>query len=157
MSKVKLLTSDEKVHEVPREVACMSATIKNILEDVEDSDTPVPLPNITSKTLEKVIEYCDYHHSHPEEFTEEKGRPEPTFVYPWDAEFCKTDNATIFELILAANFLDIKPLLDLGCKTVATQIKGKTAEEIRQMFGIKNDFTPEEEAQVMSENEWCEN
>jgi S-phase kinase-associated protein 1 len=57
---------------------------------------------------------------------------------------------------LAANYLDIKPLLNLGCKTVANLIKGKSVEEIRTTFNIKNDFTPEEEETVKKENEWCE-
>ena len=35
-------------------------------------------------------------------------------------------------------------------------IKGKTAEEIRKTFNIKNDFTEEEEAAVRKENQWCE-
>ena len=51
-------------------------------------------------------------------------------------------------LIKAANYLDIKGLLDVTCKTVANMIKGKTPEEIRKTFNIKNDFTEEEEAQV---------
>jgi hypothetical protein len=34
---------------------------------------------------------------------------------------------------------------DVGCKTVANMIKGKTPEEIRKLFNIVNDFTPEEE------------
>lgn len=59
-------------------------------------------------------------------------------------------------LILAANYMDIKPLLDLTCATVASMIKGKTPEEIRKTFNIVNDFTPEEEAQVREENKWCE-
>ena len=36
-------------------------------------------------------------------------------------------------------------------------IKGKTPEEIRVMFNIKNDLTPEEEEQIRKENDWCEN
>jgi S-phase kinase-associated protein 1 len=56
----------------------------------------------------------------------------------------------------AANFLDIKALLDVGCKTVANMIKGKSPEEIRKTFNIQNDFTPEEEEQIRRENEWAE-
>ena len=74
----------------------------------------------------------------------------------WDKDFVKVDDETLFNLILAANYLDIKPLLDLTCKTVADEIKGKTPEEIRVRFNIKNDFTPEEEEEVKRENAWCE-
>lgn len=35
-------------------------------------------------------------------------------------------------------------------------IKGKTPEEIRKTFNIKNDFSASEEEQVRKENEWCE-
>ena len=66
----------------------------------------------------------------------------------------------------------IQGLLDVTCKTVANMIKGKTPEEIRKTFNIKNDFTQAEEEQVRwqltlddtnrcfdqvrKENEWCE-
>ena len=70
-------------------------------------------------------------------------------ISSWDSDFLN-------ELILAANYLDIKGLLDVTCKTVANMIKGKTPEEIRKTFNIKNDFTPAEEEQIRKENEWCE-
>ena len=50
----------------------------------------------------------------------------------------------------------VQGLLDVTCKTVANMIKGKTPEDIRKTFNIKNDFTPSEEEQVRKENEWCE-
>jgi S-phase kinase-associated protein 1 len=50
----------------------------------------------------------------------------------------------------------IKALLDLGCKTVANMIKGKSPEEIRRTFNINNDFSAEEEDQIRQENEWAE-
>jgi S-phase kinase-associated protein 1 len=50
--------------------------------------------------------------------------------------------------------MDMKKLLVLGCKTVAGMLKGKTTEQMRTEFGIVNDFTPEEEAQVIAENAW---
>lgn len=55
----------------------------------------------------------------------------------------------------AANFLDIKSLLDLTCQKVADMIKGKQPEEIRKIFNIENDFTPEEEAKIREENQWA--
>ena len=77
-------------------------------------------------------------------------------VQQWYATFVDVEQSILFELILAANFMDIKPLLDLTCATIASMIKGKTPEEIRQTFNIVNDFTPEEEEQVRQENRWCE-
>lgn len=77
-------------------------------------------------------------------------------VQEWYATFVAVDQEILFELILAANYMDIKPLLDLTCATVASLIKGKSAEDIRKQFHIVNDFTPEEEAQVREENKWVE-
>lgn len=62
----------------------------------------------------------------------------------------------MIDLIVAANFLDIEGLVNLGCAKIATFIKGKTVEEIRDTFGIENDFTPQEEAQLREENRWAE-
>jgi S-phase kinase-associated protein 1 len=106
-----------------------------------------------------VIEYCDHHKSDPlpppeDEFAEERRRSDD--IEEWDADFIQVEQEMLFEIILAANYLDIKPLLDLGCKTVANMIKGKTTEEIRKTFNIECDFTPEEEAQIRRENEWAE-
>ena len=62
----------------------------------------------------------------------------------------------LFNLILAANFLNIKGLMDLTLQSVAEQIKGKSPEELRAHFRITNDFTPEQEAEVRRENAWNE-
>lgn len=43
---------------------------------------------------------------------------------------------TVFDLILAANFMDIKPLLDLTYVAVDTMIKGKKPEDIRSISMI---------------------
>lgn len=68
-------------------------------------------------------------------------------VSEFDCKFIDLDDLeAIFDIIMAANYLDIKSLLDLSCAKIATLIRGKTPEEIRKTFNIVNDFTPEEEA-----------
>ncbi|CDS04725.1 Putative E3 ubiquitin ligase complex SCFFT subunit sconC [Lichtheimia ramosa] len=155
MSTVKLISSDNEDFTVDKEVAEKSVLIKNMLEDVGDSDAPIPLPNVTAKILRKVIEWCDHHRNDPVVAQDEQDRRN-TDIEEWDQKYMEVDQETLFDVILAANYLDIKPLLDVGCKTVANMIKGKSAEEIRRTFNITNDFTPEEEAQIRKENEWAE-
>mmetsp|Transcript_11624 Transcript_11624/g.40437 ORF Transcript_11624/g.40437 Transcript_11624/m.40437 type:complete len:158 (-) Transcript_11624:2894-3367(-) len=151
--KVILRSSDDEQFEVDADVAYESQTVKNMIEDT-GVDTPIPLPNVSSKVLALVIEYCKYH-VEASKTTEDKNARSEDELKAWDADFVKVDQGTLFELILAANYLNIKNLLDLTCLTVANMIKGKTPEEIRKTFNIKNDFTPEEEEEVRRENQWA--
>ncbi|KAF5810257.1 putative S-phase kinase-associated protein [Helianthus annuus] len=147
-SKVIVLkSSDGETFEVEETVALESQTIKHMIED-DCADTVIPLPNVTSKILSKVIEYCKKHVQADDKSPDED-------LKSFDSEFVKVDQGTLFDLILAANYLNIKSLLDLTCQTVADMIKGKTPEEIRKTFNIKNDFTPEEEEEVRRENAWA--
>ncbi|XP_054810779.1 SKP1-like protein 1A [Prosopis cineraria] len=148
--KITLKSSDLESFEVDEAVALESQTIKHMIED-DCADNGIPLPNVTSKILAKVIEYCKKHVEAAS--SEEKTSDED--IKAWDAEFVRVDQAVLFDLILAANYLNIKSLLDLTCQTVAGMIKGKTPEEIRKTFSIKNDFTPEEEEEVRRENQWA--
>ncbi|KAJ1861441.1 hypothetical protein LPJ73_001020 [Coemansia sp. RSA 2703] len=155
---IKLQSSDGKTFEVERSVAIQSILIKNLLEDLGESENPIPLPNVTAKVLEKIIEYCDHHKDDPpflvDEYDETPKRSDD--IIPWDEKFITVDQELLFEILLASNYMDIKPLLDLGCKTVANMIRNKSAEEIRKMFNITDDFTEEEKAQIKKENEWAE-
>lgn len=150
--KITLKSSDGETFEVDEAVALESQTIKHMIED-DCADNGIPLPNVTSKILSKVIEYCKKHVETPK--ADDRGGAVEEDLKAWDAEFVKVDQATLFDLILAANYLNIKSLLDLTCQTVADMIKGKTPEEIRRTFNIKNDFTPEEEEEVRRENQWA--
>jgi len=156
--QVTLQSQDGQDFKVEVKVAYMSNTIKDLIEDA-GVDLPIHLPNVTGEVLRKVVEYCKYHTLNPDlnKKTEEEEHDSTKFtICEWDVEFCKVEQSTLFELIMAANYLDIKDLLDLTCKTVAGMIKGKTPEEIRTMFNIVNDFTPEEEERIRLENQWCE-
>ena len=58
----------------------------------------------------------------------------------------------ILDVLRAANFLQINRLVDVGCFHVAQLMNGKSVEEMRDMFHIKNDFTPEEIETIKKEN-----
>ena len=46
----------------------------------------------------------------------------------------KEEILELYHVILGANYLAIKSLVDKGCKAVATLIQGKTPDEIKQTF-----------------------
>lgn len=131
----------------------MSETIKNMIEDT-GADVAIPLPNVSGKDLAKVIEYCKYKVDSKKKNSDGLQTSDED-VKNWENEFVKVDQGTLFQLILAANYLNIKELLDLTCYTVASMIRGKSPEEIRKAFNIKNDFTPEEEEEVRREHQWA--
>jgi len=154
---LKLVSQEQEKVPVPKKVAMMSELVKTMAEgDKEEKE--IPLPNVKSAVLNKVVAYMKYHVDNPAKEIEKplKSANMNEVVSQWDADFVDVDQELLFELILAANYMDIKPLLDLTCAKVASMIKGKTPEQIRKTFNITNDFTPEEEEAVRAENKWAE-
>ncbi|KAJ3274584.1 suppressor of kinetochore protein mutant [Terramyces sp. JEL0728] len=154
---VKLTSSDGQEFNVAEDIITQSQLIKNMLSDLEVGEAAIPLPNVTAHILTKIIEYATHHKNDtPPPLEDEMKAKSSDDIDEWDRDFIAVDQGTLFEIILAANYMDMQGLLDLGCKTVANMIKGKSVEEIRKTFNITNDFTPEEEEQIRKENEWCE-
>ncbi|PWA56823.1 S-phase kinase-associated protein 1-like, S-phase kinase-associated protein 1 [Artemisia annua] len=148
---IELRSKDGETFQVEETVALQSETIKHMIED-DCANTTIPLPNVTSRILAKVIENIKKHAEKPKDDSNKVSEED---LKSFDAEFVKVDQATLFDLILAANYLNIKSLLDLTCQTAADSIKECTPEEVRKIFNIKNDFTPEEEAEIRRENAWA--
>ena len=157
---IHLVSNEGESYDVPLPIAILSELVKTMIDEDQDDEDPqeIPLPNVKSAILAKVVEYLQ--HYNVEAMTEIekplKSSNMTEVIQEWYATFVEVDQEILFEMILAANYMDIKPLLDLTCASVASMIKGKTPEEIRKCFNIVNDFTPEEEAQVREENKWCE-
>ena len=151
--KITLVSSDGEKVEISSKAVQRSVLVKGILEDYPD-DAEVPLNNVKSNILKKIKEYLEhYENSEPKEI--DRPLPSQNFkecVEDWDFNYINIDLELIFELILGANYMDIKNLLELASTKVASIIKGKNTEEIRKAFGITNDFNPEEEQQILEEN-----
>lgn len=140
--QVTLTSSDGFRFCVDRRMALQSGTIQAMLED-DDTVTQFPVPNVNGRTLEYVVEYVSHHDA--------GGASEE-----WDERFMdRLPQKDLFEVILAANYLNVRALLDCMCKRVAFMIRGKSPAEIRVLFDIRNDFTPEEEDELQRENQWA--
>ena len=157
MTKVNLVAEEGEPIEVDEEIATMSVLVKSMIDD-SGADEDIPLPNVKKATLEKVIELCKNHKEDPLQDIEKplKTNNIKEVVSPWYGDFVDVKIEELYEIILAANYLDIKPLLEVTCAAVAAMMKGKSIEEIRELFNIENDFTPEEEEQIREENKWAE-
>lgn len=147
---LKLKSKDGEVFEVEKPVAMQINFVKGMLEDVDEIDgMEIPMGEVEASILAKVVEFCKFH------YLQELNQTSADDIDRWEKSFVQVDKSTLFQLILAANFLDVQSLLDLTCKTVADMIKGKTPEEIRAEFEIENDFTPEQMDEVRRDNAWC--
>eukprot|EP01092_Planopodium_desertum_P000503 TRINITY_DN10769_c0_g3_i2.p1 TRINITY_DN10769_c0_g3~~TRINITY_DN10769_c0_g3_i2.p1 ORF type:complete len:176 (-),score=28.06 TRINITY_DN10769_c0_g3_i2:59-541(-) len=138
---IMLRSQDEVDFKVPKKVALMSNTIKDLSEAIPNlADTPVPLPNVQSGTLKNVLQWAEYHLDHPDPPVKEEEKWKTDNISEWDKTFTSgLRMAQLFDLILVANYLDLQALLDLGCKVVANLIKGKSHEEIEKTFEIPKD------------------
>ncbi|XP_059442133.1 SKP1-like protein 1 [Corylus avellana] len=142
---VKLKASDDKTFEVEEAVAVQCGTLKNMVDDGYGNDT-IPLPNVDGKILGMVLEWCKKHVD--DKITKDE-------LSKYEDEFVEVDQVDLYDLLMAANYLLIQGLLDRVLKRVADLIKGKQPEEIRKIFNIKNDFTPEEEEEIRKKNAWA--
>lgn len=155
--KTVLLTSNEgESYAVARQAATQSALIATMLDEEDEEEQEIPLPGIRSDVLALVVEFMKQNHKDPMKEIEKplKSTNIGDLVQEWYANFVNRDQEIIFGLVAAANYLDCQTLLDLMCGSISCRVMGKTPDEIRQEFNIKEEFTEAELAQVREENPW---
>ncbi|GJN25288.1 hypothetical protein PR202_gb13095 [Eleusine coracana subsp. coracana] len=127
--------------------ARLSSILTDMIDDKGFANDIIPLPHISSHSLFTVIKYCDKHAAVAA--TKET-------LDEWDRNLIDILNTdALFDLINAANFLNIKNLYEITCQKVADMIKGKTPNQLREMFNVTEDFTKEEKEQMLRENFWA--
>ncbi|MED6143839.1 hypothetical protein PIB30_009649 [Stylosanthes scabra] len=152
---ITLKTVEGTLFQVKPSIAKDLKTVQSFIDDSNaDSATnkPIPLPNIFSRELSRILDYLNNHHrfrgSAIGQSHEEAAR--------YDADFAKSmSHEELKALVLAANYLNVHDLLEFLNVTVANVIENKSVEFVRKFFGIENDFTPEEEEKIRSQNEWA--
>ena len=139
---IVFISKDGEKIEVGRKPALISVLVKTMLDNDEDADN-LPIPNVGNEILKLVVMYMNHH----------EGVEPPIIATPlryndmkevcndkWDATFINTvgeDLRQLYELISAANYMDIKSLLHLGCAKIASLIKGEPLEKIKSILSVE--------------------
>ncbi|XP_019170956.1 PREDICTED: SKP1-like protein 1A [Ipomoea nil] len=144
---VRLRANDGEEFEVAESVVALSQIIKFAMEDSDMGENSViPLPKVDGETLAKIVEYCKVHTAAGKTNAEKK---------EFDQKLVEVEQAELYALLTAANYLAISELKEKLVRRVADMIKGKTPEEIRKTFNMENDLSPEEEEEIRNENPWA--
>jgi len=143
--KLVLVSCDENnAQEFPisREDAMMCNLVKSILEGDQEVSR-IEIKKVQADILEMVVRYLAHHKGKvPAEIAKpiRSVKMEKIVEDEWDAKFINAlPKKTIFQVILAANYMDIKSLLHLGCAKIATLIKGKSPEEIKKILSEEDE------------------
>jgi hypothetical protein len=148
--KFKFVTRDNVTIEVLKDVAKLSVLVTAAIDQDEKADS-MPFPSVNSTIMAYVIEYLEHHFKTGKMQLPKKPLPSKNFADavedPWDAEFVDKVLATsqqhLYDLILAANYMDIESLLRLCCARTACLLKGQPLEKFKGILdpqqSIQND------------------
>jgi S-phase kinase-associated protein 1 len=111
-------------------------------------------PNVTNEqTVNQVVSYYQQY-LNCENLTEDNLMEWETIFFNGIGGDVSSDMLT--PLLTLANFLNCTSLLNKGCKYIARNIiKKRSVEELREYFGMENDFSPEEEEAIKREFAWA--
>lgn len=113
MPTIKIKSADDKILIVEKDIAKLSLTLKILLDsfndcDENDDNEEIPLPNVNFNVLEKVVEWCSKIRNNSEKDKK---------IY-----LCKMDNRMLTDIILAADYLQIEELINMGSLVVAERL-----------------------------------
>merc|ERR1711902_444789 len=125
--------------------------------DGDKEATVIEIGQVPAETLKHVVDYLQHH----------KGKSPDPLPCPvrsihmaqivsdkWDATWIDAfDKKVIFEIILAANYMDIKSLLHLGCAKIATLIKQLDQKEINRIIEEEEKYRREHAQQDEAKTE----
>ena len=138
-TEIELVSKEGKKIKLRAKYAKISQLIKTTLSQDEDAKE-ITIIGVSTKILEKVLEYMNHHEGKEPEIIPKPLRSNEMKTVcsnEWDAKFIDTNGENrqdLYDLILAANYMDIKGLLHLGCAKVASMIKGQPLEKIKDIL-----------------------
>lgn len=147
-----LSSKEGDIFSLNKKCASISTLVVTILDGDSiagsTNDYAIQIKQVSSICLKLIVEYMSHHGGEDKDIPPQPVRFTEMIKVckdPWDAKFCNDlipDNKNnddlelnlLFEVIMAANYMDMKPLLYKLCAKVATQLKGKKLEDIPKIL-----------------------
>ncbi|WJX63739.1 Cullin-1, variant 2 [Trifolium repens] len=127
--KIKLICFDGAVLESDYGVLMSKRFIETIYVDDDDVDT-ISVDKMNSEMLEMVFEYCKNVKRN------KSGMMTDFELEGWIAQFLDVDPKTLLDLLTSACYMKVYILMNLTWSKIDGMIKGKTPEEISEIFGV---------------------
>lgn len=170
---VKISTNDGEKFLIPQTVIVHSKFLSSMTEDGTDEE--IPLPDITGPIFRKVLEFINHQIEVPDDKLHKFTAPfEPEdesmakyglaswyedwisgkHLFEGDAEAEKLRCWNVCELCQAGIYLDIESLVHISQAKIAFDLRKTSADDKRRIFGIVDDFTPEEKKILEDKRFW---
>lgn len=153
MDIIRLQSADLEVFELDAEYARHSGWIRSILEESRNLDRQdlISLRTVNGVVLRKVIDWLVHHKDDLTEGDEEM-EEKSEYLLKWDKEFFDVEKEMLIDLVLAANLLDIRGLLEESCQAVADLIGSRSPTEIRELFNCPDQSSTslDEQSELLS-------
>ena len=160
---MNVLTLDSKTINIDEKYLHMSKLLMNVLNSegaTIDTDGNehilVPLYAVNKNLLSIVLEFMNINYKVNDMKLPMPIPNEKTFhdiIGEQNILFFKAYHSKLFDLIIAADYMEIPLLLHLCCAKIAVNIKNYDLTSMREYFKIIDDFTPEQKRQAYKELE----
>ena len=143
---ITLKSSDGQQFQIDVKSAKRSTYIADLIEEYK-GETEFLIPEVEAKILKKIVEYLiHYKDSEPKEIKRPlKDSKIEKILDKWDYNYITSFAlADCVDLLNAATFMDIQPLLRLMCARIAALMIELPLDEVKTTFGIECDMTEEE-------------
>jgi len=155
---ITLIGKGGRRFEVSRKYANISKLVENALEG-DQSATDIPVLGVNDDILQLIVNYMNEHKGTEEKIIEKPLRSKimSEVTTQADATFIDTigeKRQQLYDLILAANYMNIVGLLHLGCAKVASLIKGQPLEKIKEILQPEGAAAPVPAAAAEDHKEW---
>ena len=169
---------NQRIFQVNKAHASLSRLVRDAtsMEESENDDdggnndemnAPIQLINVQSECLQHIVNFMKQYAQEPmvDIRIQEEGAAggagagsggsfTDIVQQEWYRFFvCDLDSSMLFQLVTAADYMDIQTLLSLTCWKVSSDLMGKSPEQIRDILNIPK-LSATEEAEAREEHSW---